>query len=99
MKKYVPNGYQIINLDLTGKTSGTSFAPETEDEKLLHDLLIRYGNDENVKPVLLSITTEQLGTLVAFVIYVGGALKVMDDSMLEIITNDDDKLLWTETEL
>lgn len=53
MKKYVPSGYQIINIDLTGKQSGSSWEPSTEDEKILFDLLTRNNNGEIVKPILL----------------------------------------------
>ena len=53
-KKYQPSGYQIINLDLTDKTSGTPFTPETEDEKLLYEIL---SSGKITKPILLDIKT------------------------------------------
>ena len=53
MKKYVPSGYQIINLDISTQTSGTPFAPETEDEKLLHKLLSLPLEEQ--KPILLKL--------------------------------------------
>ena len=53
MKKYVPSGYQIINIDLTGRISNTAWEPSTEDEKILFDLLKRNGKGKIVKPILL----------------------------------------------
>ena len=50
-KKYVPSGYQIINLNLSAQTSGTAFSVGTDDEKLLCDIL----NSGIKKPILLSI--------------------------------------------
>ena len=52
-KKYVPSGYQIIEIDLTNRTSGTGFTPETQDEKVLYDLLV--SNDKIRKPILIHI--------------------------------------------
>ena len=51
-KKYVPNGYQIISIDASGQTSGVGFTPETEDEKLLYQILT---SGEIKKPILLHI--------------------------------------------
>lgn len=52
MKKYVPSGYQIIVVNVTGKTSGSTFAPQTEDEKILFEIL---QNQKCNKPILLTI--------------------------------------------
>ena len=51
-KKYVPSGYQIINIDCSDKTSETPFDPITEDEKLLFKII----NDKKFdKPILLNV--------------------------------------------
>lgn len=97
MKKYVPSGYQIINIDLTGKTSGTPFTPETEDEKLLHEIL---SSGELKKPILLDITTSSYH-VVGFVVYYGDisiTFGAVGSSVTEEISLDDDKLQWVETE-
>ena len=60
-KSYKPSGYQIISIDVTDKTSGDTFAPETEDEKILFEIL---KEQKRNKPVLLSVknsTSESLG--------------------------------------
>ena len=55
-KKYVPSGYQIININASDKTSGTPFDVETDDEKVLFDLLSK----EITKPILLyCVDTEE----------------------------------------
>lgn len=55
-KKYQPSGYQIINLNLTGKTSGTPFDAETEDEKILLNIFQKILHQEiQTKPILLSV--------------------------------------------
>ena len=95
-KKYQPSGYYIINLDLSDKTSGTPFTPETDDEKLLFNIL---SNAIINKPILLKLVTQNMGTYVGFPLYIGGALKVLDDAILETIYNDGSKLQWDETEL
>lgn len=74
-KKYQPSGYQIINLDLSGKTSGTGFAPETEDEKLLYSIL---RDTNNVKPILLHVLTTYGYE------YVGFGIKAIDSGELFI---------------
>ena len=50
-KKYVPSGYQIINIDASDKTAGIPFDAVTEDEKLLLSFL-QYGSK---KPILLEL--------------------------------------------
>ena len=56
-KKYIPSGYQIIDIIIpVDVSSGDTVTPETEDEKLLYDLLVKSGNKEKTKPVLLNIT-------------------------------------------
>jgi len=97
-KKYAPSGYQIINIDLSAKTSGTAFLPETEDEKLLHEIL---SSGELKKPILLDITTENYH-LSGVATWGGGAITLIDghvgSSVSERITYASDKLLWTENE-
>lgn len=67
-KKYVPSGYQIINIDLTGKTSGIAFDPVTEDEKMLYDLLVKSEEKTTLpnKPILLRVPDVLLMGFVAF---------------------------------
>lgn len=96
-KKYQPSGYQIINLDLSDKTSGTPFTPETDDEKLLLKLL------ENgvEKPILLHIQTGNINAI-SFCVYESRHLYLIvgnvGASTSEDITDSSGKLLWTETE-
>ena len=67
-KKYVPSGYQIINIDIAGKTSGTAFDPVTEDEKILYDLLVKSEEISTLpnKPILLRVPNVLLMGFVAF---------------------------------
>ena len=59
-KKYVPSGYQIINIDCSDKTSGTPFDPVTEDEILLCKILYDVTSEGINKPILLKcIDTDQ----------------------------------------
>lgn len=54
-KKYVPSGYQIINISIPeGIGNGDSITPTTEDEKLLYNLLLKTNNNEIIKPILLN---------------------------------------------
>lgn len=95
-KKYVPSGYQIINIDVSDKTSGTAFTPETEDEKLLFELLS--GNVK--KPILLKIITTNV-EFMGFALWENGAeiLSIADTSYVESIVISGTKLLWSETSL
>ena len=97
-KKYSPSGYYIINLDLTGKTSGNSFDCETEDEKILYDVLVKVGNGEKDKPVLLYLLTDNI-TMVGFGVTGGGEITLQDLSYSEILSIDGVKLNWQEIEL
>jgi hypothetical protein len=54
-KKYVPSGYQILEIDVSDKTSGNSYAPSTKDEEILLESLKKIENNEKVKPILLVI--------------------------------------------
>ena len=97
MKKYVPSGYQIINIDTTDKTSGTGFTPETDDEKILYEILS--SGKLEPKPILLKIKTS--------VVSLCGYGVIVDDTNLNLSTNSyaedfsisGTKLVWTETEL
>ena len=95
-KKYNPSGYQIINLDLTGKTSGTAFTPETEDEKLLYNILV---NKKCNKPILLQILWGvTLLELCGFGIYYDQELSItvgeVGGSVTHTFSLSSDKLLW-----
>lgn len=99
-KKYVPSGYQIISIDVSDKTSGTPFSPETEDEKLLYEILL---SDEIKKPILLDIKSSGYH-LVGFanidirstqVCITYGAV---GSSISETITANSNKLTWVENQ-
>lgn len=94
-KKYVPSGYQIIYLDFQGKTSGQSFDPETEDEKVLFSVLL----NENAKPIYLTINTDLLGKGSGFVIKNGSQIWLNLNDYLETVYVSGNQLLWKETEL
>lgn len=99
-KKYVPSGYQIINIDVSDKTSGTPFTPETEDEKLLYSIL---KSGENKKPILLQIKTSGylmsgfvvIDILAETISLVNGDIGGM---VSETITTSTTQLVWTEVE-
>ena len=59
-KKYVPSGYQIINLDLMDKTVQVPFEPTTEDEKILWNILHKGNTVLPSKPILLGVKTAYL---------------------------------------
>ena len=52
-KKYVPSGYQIIELKETVSKSGVALSkiPETEDEKILYEIL---HTSDYSKPLLIN---------------------------------------------
>ncbi len=94
-KKYVPSGYQIIVLDLSDKTSGTAFTPETEDEKILYEIL---RASKTSKPILLEINTPNIALSGFCVMEDDVTIYLSTPNFTESITFSDDKLLWTETE-
>lgn len=106
-KKYVPSGYQIINLDLSAiTTTGGTITPSTEDEKLLLDILSKSSIQEtasNLKPILIHI--KQLGgyDITAFATLSSGALCITATKYgldVRIHTNDDiNKLVVEFTEI
>ena len=71
MKKYAPSGYVIINIDATGVTTGGTITNETEDVKVLKEILQK--NDENSKPILLTVKTN-LNLLSGFAVRNGNAI-------------------------
>ena len=84
-KKYVPSGYQIINLDITATAfDGTPFtiSAETEDEITLCDILD--DNKQYEKPILLKIHEKsQDYNLCGFVTCVDGTLILGDPTGTE----------------
>lgn len=64
-KKYQPSGYQIIVIDVSDKINQTPFTPETDDEKLLHNLLQK-SSSKDIKPILLSIKGTSNGNVMGF---------------------------------
>lgn len=95
-KKYAPSGYQIINLDFSDKTSNVGFVPETEDEKLVMDIL---KNEHYNKPILISLKTPQITHATGFALLIDGGIKIQTDSMVEDISVSGDKIIWVETEI
>lgn len=104
VKKYQPSGYQIINLNLTGKTNGTPFDAETEDEKILLDILLKMSHQEiPTKPILINIVLSgymflgfpimtQQGINLSYVIYDG--LNVDSVTSITIRENGANKLVY-----
>lgn len=94
-KKYVPSGYQIININVENKTSGQGFAPETDDEKLLLELL------ENgvKKPILINLVTSVAGEFFGFATIYGSNLNILTITYHEVIYAQDGLLYWEETEI
>ena len=99
-KKYIPSGYQIISIDVSDKSSGTGFTPETEDEKILYEIL---SSSKFTKPILLDIDTGAYH-------YIGFAIIDSDNdkiclrfgelgtSVSETITHGVNTLIWEEIE-
>lgn len=92
-KKYVPSGYQIIDLDLSAVTqSGDSVTPTTEDEKILANIL---NNGTMNKPILLRIHNLGGFELCGFGIMLGGTISLPSYSMsgfevmIEGVSNDE----------
>ena len=80
-KKYVPSGYQIINIDFTSSDSEITVIPSemTEDEKVLYDILNR-GLTET-KPILLSIRERRMNTrLIGFGVLEDGAINLKSET-------------------
>ena len=93
-KKYQPSGYQIINLDYPDIESGTTLikTPETEDEKILEEIL---SSEKIKKPVLITINCS--GTLFSeFAPRMNNAFNLGgfrgDNSYVSIGTNEDHQL-------
>ena len=59
-KKYVPSGYQIINIHLLSKEGGGYEIEESDDKEILREILLKRTHDEtvNVKPILLRAVCE-----------------------------------------
>ena len=55
-KKYVPSGYQIIEIDINRLDGNNVLPKETEDEKVLYDLFINKKLYQ--KPILLRILND-----------------------------------------
>ena len=72
-KKYSPSGYQIIHLDCVGRTSSTPFTPETEDEKLLLQIL-KEPLMKDRKPILIKCIDTSGDVWMAFANYYSGSL-------------------------
>ena len=58
-KKYVPSGYQIINIELIDTESGKKIL-DSDDAKILKEILVRIKNNEikYPKPILFHIYYE-----------------------------------------
>ena len=98
-KKYVPSGYQIIDLDVSsGKVNNVPFDVTTEDENTLYNIL-----NERLfsKPILLHLSTPNID-LTGFPIIEDNILHFITPSWTESITVSDsgngNQLLWVETE-
>lgn len=97
-KKYSPSGYQIIHLDCVGRTSSTPFTPETEDEKLLLQIL-KEPLMKDRKPILLYLATSY-DEFLGICVFVGNTLQLMNGSCRETIGYDaQDRLIWAEEEI
>ena len=98
-KKYTPSGYQIINIDVTDKTSGTAFTPETEDEKILHEIL---SSGEIKKPILLRLFGISNTVIVGFPVITDGSMTLtvgaVGSSLTEEISRSSEKIVWRESE-
>ena len=98
-KKYVPSGYQIINLDVSDKTSGIPFTPETEDEKILHEIL---SSGKLSKPILLHIITGAPYEITGFAVKTDNSISLtfgnVGSSITEELSISSDKLVWIEYE-
>ena len=97
-KKYSPSGYTIITIDVKDKTSGTPFTPETDDEKLLYNLLI---NPSIRKPILLTVLNAPegnyftgFGTIVEYAITITDGF--VGTTISERFSASANKLTWTE---
>ena len=71
MKKYYPSGYAIINIDATGIATGSTITNETEDVKVLKEILQK--SDKNSKPILLTVKTNN-NLLSGFAVRNGNAI-------------------------
>lgn len=77
MKKYVPSGYQILSIDVTRVDENNHLLEETEDEKVLYDLM-RNGKLDR-KPILLQARHGNSGfVLTGFVIINGVSIQLSD---------------------
>lgn len=99
-KKYVPSGYQIINIDVSDKTSGTPFDVVTEDEKLLYEIL---SSGEIKKPILLHIKTTGFEMCGSAILDIGSKIISLISGDIgslvsESITISTTQLVWVETE-
>ena len=97
-KKYIPSGYQIISIDVSDKTNGTPFTPETEDEKLLYEIL---SSDKIKKPILLDFKTSGYHFIGFPNIEIGSKQLILTygpvgSTVTEIMSASSDTLEWEE---
>ena len=98
-KKYVPSGYQIINLEYPDIVSGTPLekTPETEDEKILYKIL----SDGNFsKPILVNILCgdeffSQFANRLNSTIYVGDGSQTSYSFVMVTISDDKSQIDYT----
>lgn len=92
VKKYIPSGYQIINLEYPNIVSGTPIEkyPETEDEKILFDILV--AQSKYTKPILINckcanVSFSQFAVRIGDIIILGDSSNVISSSV-QISYND-----------
>ena len=96
-KAITPSGYYIINLNLEGKTSGVGFTPETDDEKILFDILNGYKIN---KPILLNLVTDATDIMGFAILEIGSqSLTIIGSSYSERLYITGTKLAFYEVEL
>lgn len=97
-KKLTPSGYQIINIDVNGRTSGVGFTPETDDEKILYEII---QSGKMTKPILLHLYTPNYN-IICFPVFdvMTARLSIIfnaTDSLVgEYIDIGSNKLVWNE---
>ena len=101
-KKYVPSGYQIININvLYDNAKQKYYVEESDDEKILKEILQKRTVDEflNVKPILLRAFSEDYPfNITAIALLDGTTIKINNGNVFIGIILDNNELVVEITE-
>ena len=88
-KKYVPSGYQIINIIIKDDGEGNLIVEDSEDKQLLVKLLSPIELQPNVKPILIRLEDiENSYTMVGFGTIMGSSLSLYNNGSEYVLSKN-----------